>query len=216
MAQQKKVQVRDAILQAGFELFAAKGYSATSLSEIARAAGISTANLYVYFNSKLQLLYGIYDPWLRARVTELESQLRQVEVPQQRLFMLLSALWRDIPAEQNGFANNLMQAVSSAQPAECYDPSLFQWFEQRIAAMIQEALPAPRHSLGDQARIARLVIMAFDGFAIHRHLEPHREGVDDETLHAFARMLLGDTSAGVSQAPHPARRKARSRAQGKP
>ena len=57
MAQVKKAAVLEAIKAAAFELFAQQGYGATSMPGIARAAGISTANVYVYFGSKLAVLY---------------------------------------------------------------------------------------------------------------------------------------------------------------
>lgn len=53
MAQIKKPEVREAIIQAAFELFSRKGYTATTMAEIARTANMTVANLYVYFDSKL-------------------------------------------------------------------------------------------------------------------------------------------------------------------
>ena len=71
MAQRKKPQIREAILAAAFRLFSSKGYAATMVADIAREAGVSPGNVYIYFHSKLEILYAIYDPWLRARVDAL-------------------------------------------------------------------------------------------------------------------------------------------------
>src|SRR2546427_3257980 len=46
---------RDAILAAATELFAQRGYDATSISAIARAAGIAKSVIYDYFASKANL-----------------------------------------------------------------------------------------------------------------------------------------------------------------
>jgi AcrR family transcriptional regulator len=48
-------QRRDRILAAGAEVFAASGYSAAGLREVARRAGISTPVLYDHFTSKAEL-----------------------------------------------------------------------------------------------------------------------------------------------------------------
>ncbi|MET0207993.1 MAG: TetR/AcrR family transcriptional regulator, partial [Burkholderiaceae bacterium] len=62
MAQHKKTEVREAILEGAFELFSTQGYAATTLSQIAKSAGVSSGNIYIYFESKLDILYAIYDP----------------------------------------------------------------------------------------------------------------------------------------------------------
>ena len=57
MAQVKKPQARTAILDAALRLFRRQSYHATTLAQVAREAGMSSATLYVYFNSKLDILY---------------------------------------------------------------------------------------------------------------------------------------------------------------
>jgi AcrR family transcriptional regulator len=194
MAQHKKTQVREAILQGAFELFSKHGYAATTLSEVARTAGVSSGNIYIYFESKLDILYAIYDPWLRARIGRLEAELALVRSPHARMRRMLIALWREIPAEENGFLNNIMQAISVAAPREGYRSTLVQWLEERVEAMISGSLTPARRSRLGQARLAHVVIMAFDGFAIHRHLHPRKSPIDDTTIDAVAAMLIGRRS----------------------
>lgn len=52
MAQVLKAEVRDRIASAALHRFAAKGVSATTMSEIAEQAGVAVANLYRYYPSK--------------------------------------------------------------------------------------------------------------------------------------------------------------------
>ena len=192
MVQRKKPEARNAILAGAFRLFSRNGYSATTLTDIAREAGMSTGNVYIYFKSKLEIIYAIYDPWLRARVVALEQELASIHSPDRRIRRLLRALWRDIPAEENGFLNNIMQAISAAEPSEGYRSTLVRWFEKRIAGMIADALPPARRARMQRARVAHVLIMAFDGFAIQRHLHPKRAVIDDVTIDVVARMLLGE------------------------
>jgi hypothetical protein len=69
-----------------------------------------------------------------------------------------------------------------------------QWLEGRVAELIAEALPAPRRRALRKSRIAHVLIMAFDGFAIHRHLHPDESPIDDATINAVAAMLIGDAA----------------------
>lgn len=52
---------RDALLSVAIELFAAKGFSATSVNEIARKAGISIGGLYSYFPTKDDLFLTVIE-----------------------------------------------------------------------------------------------------------------------------------------------------------
>src|SRR5262245_65976183 len=114
MAQVKKTEVRGAIVAAALRLFRKKGYVDTTLNEIAAAAKTSRANIYVYFLSKFALFYAVFDPWLQQRLETLEREIGAIAEPRPRLRRILVALWREIPSDANGFANNLMQALSTA------------------------------------------------------------------------------------------------------
>lgn len=190
MAQVKKAESRDAILEAAFALFATRGYGATTLSAIASAAGMSAANVYIYFGSKLEILYAIYTPWMQTRLTGLETRLQSIADPRKRLHRLLQTLWRDIPGDQNGFTINMMQAISSVAPDDGYKPTLLQWMETRIAAMLAALLPAAKRRRTDTAALAHLLVMAFDGFIIYHHLAPsatqHAAAID-----AMCELILG-------------------------
>ena len=194
MAQHKKSQVRDAILAGAFRLFSTHGYAATTLAAIAKSAKVSPGNVYIYFGSKLEILYAIYDPWLRARIEKLELELAAIRSPRSRVRRLLVALWREIPAEENGFLNNIMQAISVTDPNEGYRSTLVQWLEDRVGELIIEGLPAARQRRLRKARIAHVLIMAFDGFAIHRHLHPDESAIDDATINTVAAMLIGEAA----------------------
>lgn len=190
MAQVKKPQVRDAILGAALRLYQRQTYQATTLAQIAREAGISSANLYVYFDSKLDILYAVYEPWMRARLTLLQEKVKHVDAPLERLRLVLRTLWKEIPAEENGFVNNIVQALSTAGRGEKYKPALLHWMEERIGGMIRDALPPARQKVIDEARIAHMMVMALDGYSIHNHINP-RGVADEATVDAMAKLLLG-------------------------
>jgi AcrR family transcriptional regulator len=196
LAQVKKTAVREAILAAAWRQFSEHGYNGSTLSRIAKAAGVSTANLYVYFPSKLDILYAIYSPWMRERLTALAQEATQIAEPRDRLRLIIRALWRDIPAAANGFANNLIQALSGVAPEAAYDPGLLLWCETSVAAMIRDALPR-RAAAVDIETLAHVMFMAFDGFAVNLHLQ-RGERCTDAAIELFCDFLLGRPARTVS------------------
>jgi AcrR family transcriptional regulator len=190
LAQVKKPRVRAAILASALRSFRRRGYQATTLAEVARGAGVSSANVYVYFESKLAILYAVYEPWMRTRFALLESKVNAARSPLRRLRIILSALWKEIPAEENGFVNNIVQALSTADPDARYDSTLLDWMEARIGAMLAASLPPARRRLVHDGRLAHLLVMALDGYSIHHHINPSGAATD-ATIEAAARLLLG-------------------------
>jgi len=190
MAQVKKPAVQEAILDAARELFTNFGYNHTTLVQIARKARVSPANVYVYFGSKIEILYAVYDPWLRRRLDVLAAELAQRKTPRERLRHIVTTLWRDIPVEANGFANNIMQAISGMSARDTYDPSLLRWSETRLAALLSESLPPARRAALDAKRLAHLMFMAFDGYAMKVN-QGRGKGCDDATIELFCTLLAG-------------------------
>ncbi len=190
MAQVKKTEVRDGILAAAATLFAELGYARATVSQIAKAAGTAPSNVYVYFKSKLEIVFAIYDPWLKEHLDALEAEVMALDASEARVFRIVEKLWRDIPADRNGFANNLIQAISQATPEDCYDPALLRWTEQKIAGLLTAALPPRRAAEIDALRFAHILMMAFDGFAVNYAIS-RAIHCDDTMIQQMCGAILG-------------------------
>jgi AcrR family transcriptional regulator len=191
MVQRKKEDVRVAILEAAFSLFSERGYSETSIPAIAKAAGFSTANVYVYFGSKIEILYALYEPWLIDKLDRLDRSLRRIADPEARLSKLLLAIWRDLPRDSNGFANNVMQAVSTSAGNGEYSPRLRLTFEDRVAHWLRHCVPDGARPMGtkESHALASVILMAFDGFAMNVRLV-HGAACTPQTARLAARWML--------------------------
>jgi len=192
MVQTKKPAVREAILEAAFGLFGERGYAATTIAMIAGRAGVSSANVYVYFPSKFDVVVTLYDPWFRAQVTALRGTVEAQDSPRARLTALLHGLWYDIPRAENGFANCFMEAISTLAPGDRYESGLLRWAETQVGLMLRLALPethGPAATL-----VARIALMAFDGFAIGRKLRPDAP-CDDAAIDQMVALLLAPVAA---------------------
>ena len=56
---EKKLQRQEQILKAAFDVFAAHGYEATRIDDVARQAGIAKGTIYLYFPDKERLFQAV-------------------------------------------------------------------------------------------------------------------------------------------------------------
>ena len=62
--QQRAIDKKNRIIEAGYKLFAEKGYFSTNTSEIAKQAGVSTGIVYGYFHDKRDILLEVLDVYI--------------------------------------------------------------------------------------------------------------------------------------------------------
>jgi AcrR family transcriptional regulator len=77
------------ILRISAQVFAQRGFEATSIRDISRATGVSLSGLYYYFESKQHLLYLIQNAAFTYVVDHLMLRLQGVADPADRLRLLI-------------------------------------------------------------------------------------------------------------------------------
>jgi AcrR family transcriptional regulator len=94
--QQRSIEKRNRIIEAGFQLFCDKGYYNTNTAEIAKLAGVSTGIVYSYFKDKKDIFIVIIENYIQNMISpmfELVKTIRQpVDIPtvvRQMLQMML-------------------------------------------------------------------------------------------------------------------------------
>ena len=80
---------RSLILARAGELFADRGYSATSMNEVAEACGVSKASLYHYFDDKYALLVRIAEEHVQRLEAVVQEVQREKLPPDARLRALI-------------------------------------------------------------------------------------------------------------------------------
>jgi AcrR family transcriptional regulator len=89
-AAQQQLQARRArMCRTAAQLFRERGYDATSVSDVARALGMTKAGLYHHFESKEALLFEIMMYGLERVRDEVIVPVRQVRDPEERLRQLI-------------------------------------------------------------------------------------------------------------------------------
>jgi AcrR family transcriptional regulator len=74
------------------DLFIQKGYSGTSISMIAKALGMSKANLYHYCSSKEDLFYKVHLDYLEKHFIPIIEEAEKVSDPRDRIALFLKQL----------------------------------------------------------------------------------------------------------------------------
>ncbi|MGA8263620.1 MAG: TetR/AcrR family transcriptional regulator [Ignavibacteriaceae bacterium] len=85
-------KTRQLILDSSLKLFANKGFHGTSISDIAKAAGISKGLAYNYFESKEKILNAIFEEALNTG-NILEEQLKNIDDPYEKLGVMIEAMF---------------------------------------------------------------------------------------------------------------------------
>lgn len=172
MAQVKKEFVRSAILEAAFPLLAERGYAAATMAQIAKRAGVSYANVYIYFESKLAVFFAVYESWLKEKMLALQADVLKQRGERKRLIRLVSGLLRDLPHADDGFSSNMIQAISSATQEDRYSPELWNWFRSSLTAFLREIAPQAAADTARSQRFVRMLILLFDGCSANYRITP--------------------------------------------
>jgi TetR/AcrR family fatty acid metabolism transcriptional regulator len=80
-----KADKRDAILRAAIETFAARGFFAAQVADVARAAGVAAGTVYLYFRGKDDLLISIFERAMKAAIAEGRSSVAAETHPVEQL-----------------------------------------------------------------------------------------------------------------------------------
>ena len=203
MARVKSEAVREAILASAASEISAASYLDTTIGKIAKGAGIAPSNVYVYFASKLEIYFAIYETWFKAQFVTLERAVMRQPTPQARIRRLIKGLLHDIAEDRTRYTAALMEALASVQPKDEYRPDLLNWAEDRIAGIICRAM---REAYGeDDPRLrafARLLMLTFDGIALRVKAlgaDRDRKGAMVEVETMLAALIL-DGEAGSARA----------------
>ncbi len=169
---------REMILRHAAELFAHRGYPATSMNEVAEACGLSKPTLYHYFRDKYNLLVHIADGHvsrLQALVEEVEGQ--QLE-PEARLRELIQRFVQEYAEAQHAH-RVLTEDVRFLQPE---DSERILGKERAVVAVFAKALAQMRPDT-DAAGLTKALTMLLFGMInwMFTWLKPDGE-LDYETM----------------------------------
>ncbi|NLT28860.1 MAG: TetR/AcrR family transcriptional regulator [Propionibacterium sp.] len=94
---------RAQLLEAASQVFAAKGYHAAAMDDIAEAGGVSKPVLYQHFDSKLELYLGLFDVHSERIVNVVLQALRGTTENEDRVAATFEAFYGFVESNDPGF-----------------------------------------------------------------------------------------------------------------
>lgn len=76
---------RERILRAAVRVFARKGFYATRVSEIAKAAGVADGTIYLYFENKDDVLVSVFEHYLGKLIEVLNAEIEATQGAEERI-----------------------------------------------------------------------------------------------------------------------------------
>jgi AcrR family transcriptional regulator len=116
------------LLAAALELFTDRGFAATRLEDVARAAGVSKGTLYLYFENKQELFKAVVRDNIVQVIGEAEEVLAAAEdiSSEDLLRAMLEKWWNHASDRRAAGLNRLMMAESGNFP------ELAQFYEEEV------------------------------------------------------------------------------------
>ncbi len=158
---------RDRILKAAIKVFAKKGFYATRVSEIAKAAGVADGTIYLYFKNKDDVLITIFEDGLKQLLEILQRVAESDESFESRVTRIIE-LQLGLLEDQRDLAEvitvNLRQ---SSRLLKQYAAPLFMQYIDVIAGVIREGQEAGafRQDLNPRV-VARSLFGALDAILL--------------------------------------------------
>lgn len=187
------------ILREAGRVFAARGYQAASMTEIADAVGVAKPLLYRYFGSKESL----YLTYVRAAGRSLLESIRLAAdpalPPDQRLWCGICAFFTFVDERREGWAVLYREAATQGGPFAAELAGLRDGIMTIVSRVLEQAAPASREA-GDVAHfepLSEALVGAGESLANWwlRHPEQSKELMAMRLMN-FLWMGLGDLAAG--------------------
>ncbi|HEY3829793.1 MAG TPA: TetR/AcrR family transcriptional regulator [Solirubrobacteraceae bacterium] len=206
-SERRKARTATAIRDAAERLFISRGYSATTMEELAEEADVAVGSIYAHFGSK----EGVYSALIE-RALELDKQYCDEgflagTVPAERLLGLAEGYLRF--AREHPAYFQLFRFPPSDRPGAELTPTASARVAQRIkdetkrmAGEIQQAIREGIARPVDAESTARFLWAAWDG-VICSHLGPGNMGLTDKQFEAVLDRSREVFALGLFAAPQP-------------
>ncbi|MDH2387386.1 ScbR family autoregulator-binding transcription factor [Streptomyces sp. HNM0663] len=162
LKQERAVRTREGILTAAAQAFAADGYPAVTILDVAEATGMTKGAVYFHYENKDALALAVTEQFYR-RIDEIAEAVAELELPPlgsvAELLLRTAAAFRDETVVQAGARLQLERQLIGVRlplPYEAYTRLITSWLASDREAGAREDLSAPE-------TLATVLVSAFFG-----------------------------------------------------
>lgn len=162
LKQERAVRTRERILAAAAQAFAAKGYPAVTILDVAEAAGMTKGAVYFHYENKDALALAVTERFY-LRIGEIADAVEQLGLPPlgsvAELLLRTATAFRDETVIQAGARLQLERQLIGVRlplPYEAYTRLITSWLAREREAGARDDLPPP-------GTLATVLVSAFFG-----------------------------------------------------
>jgi len=187
--QRRKEARPEEILDAALQLFTEKGFSATRMMDVAKAAGISKGTLYLYFSNKEAIFKEVVQQRITPQLDKVESLVSEFEGNQADLLkQLINGWWLGVACSSLSAIPKIITAESGNFPqlAEYFTHNVVTRSRHLFSKVIRRGMEAGEFKVYDAETVARLVVAPLVQATIWMHsLKPYD---DDEGTQSYLQL----------------------------
>ncbi len=168
---------RERILRAAVKVFAKKGFYASRVSEIAKAAGVADGTIYLYFDSKDDVLESLFDDRTARLLTVLRTELAKLDDAPSRLRRLIELQLGLLEGQRELAEVITVNLRQSTRLLRQYGSKRFVEYLELMASVVSEGQRAGQFREDVSPRVmARALFGALDGITLTWALGDARAG----------------------------------------
>ena len=133
--EREKERRRQQIMVAAKRVFSEKGFNKATMEDIAHQAELSPGTLYLYFQSKDELLQALLTQVGEAMALDLEAVLAAPDPPPDKLRRVVAMLLQYVEQERELFPVYLRELIKSKSSREAISPSLQKHEERNLGLL---------------------------------------------------------------------------------
>ena len=184
---------RERILEEAVKLFYERGFTGTTLDDIAAELGVTKPFIYTHFRSKVELLAALCRPTIELSLAALEGAVNGTGTPAERLHRAVADFTRVVLSRQANIAIYFREEKNLAPEALADINALRQKFDHVLSGLLAEGVAAGDFAVKDPS-LASLAIGGMISWAYTWHRPGGRLKLD-EMCERMAELALGMVGA---------------------
>ncbi|MFI8519246.1 TetR family transcriptional regulator [Streptomyces sp. NPDC085481] len=212
LKQERAIRTRERVLASAAEAFAAKGYPAVTILDVAQAAGLTKGAVYFHYENKDALAVAVTELFNR-RIGEIAHAVEELCLPPvsavAELLIRTAVAFRDETALQAGARLQLERQLIGAQiplPYEGYTHLITSWLAKDVAPVEADGDDrTARQALSSATTLATVLVSAFFGAQHISWVLNNRADLAERTI-AVVRTIIPCAEEDIELCPSAPRR----------
>jgi AcrR family transcriptional regulator len=193
---------RERILEEAVKLFYERGFSGTTLDDIAGKLGVTKPFIYTHFRSKVELLEAICRPTIEMSLEAIARAAQQPGTPSERLFDGIVDFSKVVLQRQANIAVYFREEKHLSETGLAEINALRKRFDRVLSELLDEGIRAGEFKIVD-VRLAALAIGGMVSWAYTWYQAQGRLPIDEvgAKLAQFALQMVGVQPMGQRSTP---------------